>query len=54
MNAPKELIHNRAVNVGGNSENYQVRDVGDRVQLLIPSAKITYTGEMVPILGITA
>lgn len=46
MNAPKELIHNRAVNVGGNSENYQVRDVGDRVQLLIPSAKITYTGEI--------
>jgi nucleoside-diphosphate-sugar epimerase len=46
MNAPKEQIHNKAVNVGGNSENYQVRDVGDRVKALIPSAKITYTGEI--------
>jgi nucleoside-diphosphate-sugar epimerase len=46
MNAPKERIHNRAVNVGGNAENYQVRDVGDRVKTLIPRAKITYTGEI--------
>ena len=35
-----------AVNVGGNSENYQVRDVGDQVQRLIPSAKVVYTGEV--------
>jgi nucleoside-diphosphate-sugar epimerase len=46
MKAPKEKIHNKAVNVGGNSENYQVRDVGDRVRMLIPSAKIAYTGEI--------
>jgi nucleoside-diphosphate-sugar epimerase len=46
MNAPKERIYNKAVNVGGNSENYQVRDVGDRVKALIPDAKITYTGEV--------
>jgi nucleoside-diphosphate-sugar epimerase len=46
MNAPKELIHNRPINVGGNSENYQVRDIGDRVKMLIPTAKITYTGEI--------
>ena len=46
MNAPKERIHNKAINVGGNGENYQVRDIGNRVQKLIPSAKITYTGEV--------
>lgn len=46
MEAPKERIHNRAINIGGNSENYQVRDIGDRVKLLIPGAKITYTGEI--------
>ena len=46
MNAPKEKIHNRAINVGGNAENYQVRDIADRVKELIPSAKITYTGEV--------
>ena len=44
--APKETVHNKAINVGGNSENYQVRDVGDQVQRLIPSAKIAYTGEV--------
>ncbi len=46
MDAPKERIHNKAVNVGGNTENYQVRDVGDRVKKLVPQAKITYTGEV--------
>jgi len=46
MNAPRERIHNKAVNVGGNAENYQVRDIADRVQKLIPNAKIAYTGEV--------
>src|SRR5580704_8508081 len=46
MNAPKAQIHNKAINVGGNSENYQVRDVADQVKKLIPSAKIAYTGEI--------
>jgi nucleoside-diphosphate-sugar epimerase len=44
--APRSAVHNRAVNVGANSENYQVRDVGDQVQRLIPSARIVYTGEV--------
>jgi nucleoside-diphosphate-sugar epimerase len=43
--APKEAIHNKAINVGGNSENYQVRDIGDQVARLVKGAKITYTGE---------
>lgn len=46
MEAPREKVHNLAVNVGGNSSNYQIRDVGDQVQRLIPSAKIVYTGEV--------
>jgi len=44
--APRDIIHNKAVNVGANSENYQVRDVGNQVQRLMPSAKIAYTGEV--------
>ena len=44
--APREAVHGLAVNVGGNQENYQVRDVGDQVQRLIPSAKVVYTGEV--------
>ena len=44
--APREAVHDQAINVGGNTENYQVRDVGDQVQRLIPSAKVVYTGEV--------
>jgi nucleoside-diphosphate-sugar epimerase len=44
--APKATVHNKAINIGANSENYQVRDVGNQVPRLIPSARITYTGEV--------
>lgn len=46
--APREKIHNQAVNVGANGQNYQVRDVGDAVQHLVPNAKVVYTGEVGP------
>ena len=45
MNAPKEMIAGRAVNIGGNAENYQVKDVGDLVHGLMPRTNISYTGE---------
>jgi nucleoside-diphosphate-sugar epimerase len=44
--APLNVVHNRIINVGGNSENYQVKDVADEVQKLIPDAEIVYTGEV--------
>ncbi|MGK5594540.1 MAG: NAD-dependent epimerase/dehydratase family protein [Parachlamydiaceae bacterium] len=34
------------VNVGGNSENYQVRDVVNAVQSKLPQANVVYTGEV--------
>jgi len=46
MTAPKNRVHNVAVNVGGNAENYQVRDVAEQVKRLVPTAKIVYTGEI--------
>lgn len=46
MDAPREAVHNIAVNVGGNTENYQVRDVADEVGRLVPTADIAYTGEV--------
>jgi nucleoside-diphosphate-sugar epimerase len=46
--APREKIHNQAINIGANEQNYQVRDVGDVVARLVPSAKIVYTGEVGP------
>jgi len=46
--APREHIHNQSVNIGANDQNYQVRDVGNEVQRLLPNAKIVYTGEVGP------
>jgi len=46
MEAPVNKIHNNRVNVGGNAENYQVRQVGDIVKNLVPNSKIVYTGEI--------
>jgi nucleoside-diphosphate-sugar epimerase len=46
--APRDPIHNQAVNIGANDQNYQVRDVGDVVQKLVPDAKVVYTGEVGP------
>ncbi len=46
MNAPADVIRNKAVNVGANDENFQVCDIADYVQDLLPNAKITYTGEV--------
>jgi nucleoside-diphosphate-sugar epimerase len=44
--APREAVHDQAINIGENSENYQVRDVASQVQRLVPSAKVVYTGEV--------
>ncbi|MEK6476689.1 SDR family oxidoreductase [Catalinimonas sp. 4WD22] len=44
--APKDKMHNRIINIGANTENYQVRDVADQVQKLLPEAEIVYTGEV--------
>lgn len=44
--APEEKIRAKAINIGCNEENYQVKDVADNVQKLIPRAKIVFTGEV--------
>lgn len=44
--APAERINRQAINIGANKENFQVRDVADQVQRLLPDAKIAYTGEV--------
>ncbi|NOX49484.1 MAG: SDR family oxidoreductase [Gammaproteobacteria bacterium] len=46
MQAPADKVRNLAVNVGGNNDNYQVKDVADQVKCLIPGADITFTGEV--------
>jgi nucleoside-diphosphate-sugar epimerase len=42
LEAPREVIHNRAFHVGLTEENYRVRELADMVKAEIPSARITY------------
>lgn len=46
LEAPRDAIHNRAVNIGANAENFQVCHIGDIVRDLVPRAGIVYTGEI--------
>ncbi len=45
-NAPKEKIHNKAINIGNNNENYQVRDIADQIKKLVPDSKVVFTNEV--------
>lgn len=40
LKAPKEVIHNLAVNVGSNEENYQMRDLAQMVKETVPNCVI--------------
>lgn len=44
--APVEKIFAKAINIGANEENFQVKDVAAIVQKLIPSANVVFTGEV--------
>lgn len=46
MNAPRSVVHNKSINIGGNTQNFQVKDVADQVRRLVPNAAIAYTGEV--------
>lgn len=45
MTAPRQSIHDRAVNIGADAENYRVREVAEIVGRLVPAARIVFTGE---------
>lgn len=45
LEAPIEVIHNEAFNVGQNKENYQIRDMADVVKKVIPGCEDEYTYE---------
>lgn len=44
--APKEKVNNLAINIGGNKENFQVKDVADKTRKLVSQANIVFTGEV--------
>ncbi len=42
LDAPRELIHNQAFNVGQTKENYQIRDVASMVESVVPGSRVKY------------
>ncbi len=44
IEAPAELVHAEAFNVGATSENYQVRDLAEIVRETVPGCEVEYAG----------
>ena len=42
LEAPRELIHDEAFNVGASSENYRIRDVAQIVEEVVPGARASF------------
>jgi nucleoside-diphosphate-sugar epimerase len=42
MQAPRELIHNQAFNVGRSEENYRIRDIAEMVREVVPGSVVKY------------
>lgn len=42
LQAPRELVHNEAFNVGATAENYMIREVAEAVERAVPGAKATF------------
>jgi len=40
LEAPREVIHNQSFNVGGTTENYQIRDVAKIVQSVVDGSRV--------------
>jgi nucleoside-diphosphate-sugar epimerase len=42
LDAPRELVHNEAFNVGASGENYRIRQVAEMVREAVPGSRVTY------------
>jgi nucleoside-diphosphate-sugar epimerase len=48
LEAPRELVHNQAFNVGSTAENYQVRDLAEMVRETVPGCNVKYAANASP------
>jgi nucleoside-diphosphate-sugar epimerase len=48
LEAPQEMIHNAAFNVGLTTENYQIRELAEIVQEIVPDCRIEYAPDASP------
>jgi nucleoside-diphosphate-sugar epimerase len=42
LEAPRELVHNEAFNVGSSSENYRIREIAQMIEDVVPGARATF------------
>jgi nucleoside-diphosphate-sugar epimerase len=42
LDAPRELVHDEAFNVGASAENYTIREIAEAVEQVVPGAKATF------------
>ncbi len=42
IHAPRETVHNQALNIGRTGENYQIRDVAQMVAAAVPASEVTF------------
>jgi nucleoside-diphosphate-sugar epimerase len=42
LEAPREVIHNQAFNIGRTAENYQIRELADMVRDVVPGCTVSY------------
>lgn len=45
LKAPIEKIHSQAFNIGINEENYQIREIADQIQNVLPQSKVKILNE---------
>ena len=48
LEAPRELVHNQAFNVGSSEENYQIRDLAEIVKETVPGCQIEFAADAGP------
>jgi nucleoside-diphosphate-sugar epimerase len=48
LNAPREVIHNQAFNVGITAENYRIRELAEIVSETVPGCRIEYAKDAEP------
>jgi len=48
LEAPRDLVHNQAFNVGRNEDNYQIRELADIVRETVPGCQIEYAKDAGP------
>ena len=48
LKAPLELVHNKAFNVGTTTENYQIRELAQMVESIVPGCRVDFAPDAGP------